>query len=75
MGKTRGKGAIAGYVPGPFGTDSGRFWTVLDVIGRYLDHRFSWFDGNSSREDLNRGWARMDANGRVAGKLNLRVEI
>jgi len=24
MGKTRGKEARAGYVPGPFGTDSGR---------------------------------------------------
>jgi hypothetical protein len=45
MGQMRGKGAIAGYVPGPFGTDSGRFWTVLDVIGRYLGHRFSGFKG------------------------------
>jgi hypothetical protein len=47
MGKMREKRAKAGYVPGPFWTDSGRYWTVLDVIGRYLDHRFSWFDGIS----------------------------
>jgi hypothetical protein len=49
MGKMREKGTKAGYVLGPFGTDSGRFWTVLDVNGRNLDHRFPWFDGISWR--------------------------
>jgi hypothetical protein len=49
MGKMREKGARAGYVPGPLCTDSGRYRTVLDVIGRYLDHRFSWFEGISWR--------------------------
>ena len=45
MGKMREKGAIAGYVLGPFGTDYGRYRTVMDVNGRYLGHRFSGFKG------------------------------